>query len=402
MVGKWHLGSIIRDAAGDPVRGRSYVHETVPDWTQPIEDGPGERGFDYWYGFLQAVNNAPYKWVENDRFLYHESVWVTREKDFPHLDHVNAGGWADATRGGELLWDPFQLTRMLQDKAVNVIRNASGRSKPFFLYLTLPSPHVPTCPHPDYQGRTPHEYTDFVAEVDGVVGAVVDALRAAGSLSETLIVFTSDNGARVDKSIYSDHYGPGIVDGAELREGKASLYEAGHRVPYVVRWGDGTPEGSRVHPGLVNSELLDITDFIATVSALVGQPIPDGHAVDSVDMLPTLLGDGSDHRLRRLMITSSLRGHLAIRASDPDGTEWKLLFSTGGGANFGGAAPEGEKFDPMGSLGQGSWSRVQLYNLSTDVGERTNLLDAMLIDEGAKAKARVLQRLYQAENERAF
>ena len=395
MVGKWHLGSVVRDRSDEIVTGSSADEGNLPDWTKPIEKGPGQRGFDYWYGFLQAVNNAPYKWMENARFLHPESMFVTQEEHFPHLDHTNAGGYADASTQGDLLWDPFLLTRMLQNKAVEVIREQTAAGQPYFLYIPLPSPHVPTCPHKAYQGVTPHEYTDFVAEVDGVVGAIVGALEESGTMDETLLVFTSDNGARVDKSIYDDHFGTGVIDGVELRDGKSSLYEAGHRVPYVARW------DNRVKAGAVSAELLDVTDFMATVAAIVEQPIREGHGVDSVNMLPALTGDGSNLGLRELMINSSLRGHVSIRSIDDDGTEWKLLFSTSGGGGFGGAEPEGDRFDPMTPFDDESWSKVQLFNISADVGERDNLLAPDTIDEEAKAKAQGLQALYLSEMERA-
>jgi arylsulfatase A-like enzyme len=123
----------------------------------------------------------------------------------------------------------------LADKAVDIVRQrAAKRTQPFFLYFPLTGPHTPWMPIAPFRGKSKAgEYGDFVAQVDGVLGRVMQALEETGQARDTLLIFTSDNGAywgARDKATY-----PHLANG-NWRGMKADIWEAGHRIPFLVRW----------------------------------------------------------------------------------------------------------------------------------------------------------------------
>jgi len=393
--GKWHIGYNVRDASGELVLGATSDRRNQPDWARKIEDGPTERGFETSFGHLDALNNPPWKMFKNDYFTHPDSVWVETKDYFPEVDVVNSGGgWADANPAGRPVFRLETVTRQIQDDAVRRIEEFAGDDRPYFLYVCLNSPHVPTTPHPDVVGTTPYLYTDFVAEVDDVVGAITAQLERLGQLENSIIMFTSDNGARYDKAVLDGYNGVGWIDGQPLNGGKCSIYEGGHRVPLVAQWGD-PKNGQFTFPAdQVSNQLIDLTDVMATMAGLLKIPLSDEQAVDSWNMLPAFLGTGDWRSSRRLMINNSQQGHMAIRHIDDEGVEWKLIFSDGHGSNYGGVGPAGTKARDMFWLGRWNWSGVQLFNLTEDVGEARNLLSSGVVGPAEIAKAEELQRRY--------
>jgi arylsulfatase A len=393
--GKWHIGYNLRDESGELVLGATGDRRNQPDWDRKIEDGPTERGFETSFGHLDALNNPPWKMFENDYFTHPRSVWVETKDYFSEVDVVNGGGgWADADAANQPVFRIETVTRQIQEDAVKRIEEFTREDRPYFLYVCLNSPHVPTTPHPDVVGTTPYLYTDFVAEVDDVVGAITAQLERLGQLENSIVIFTSDNGARYDKAVLEDYNGVGWIDGQPLNGGKCSIYEGGHRVPLVAQWGD-PKNGHFIFPARrVSDQLIDLTDFIATIAGLLDIQLSDEQAVDSWNMLPAFMGTGDWRTGRRLMINNSQQGHMAIRHIDDEGVEWKLIFSTGHGSDFGGIGPAGTKAREMLWLGRWNWDAAQLFNLTRDVGETRNLLSSGVITPAAIAKTEELQRLY--------
>lgn len=394
--GKWHLGYNVRDRSGELVMGAASDRRNEPDWFRNIEDGPTERGFETSFGHLDALNNPPWKMFRNDRWTHPQSAWVETAHYFKGVDVINAGGgYADANAAGEPVFRLETVVRQIQEDAVSKIGELGRTQQPYFLFVCLSSPHVPTTPNPDVVGSTPHLYTDFVAETDDVVAAIVRQLGDTGQLENTIIAFTSDNGARVDIAVRPDHFGIGIVDGVRLRGGKCSIYEGGTRVPLVIQWGDPAHQKFNIRAGQVSPKLVDLSDLMATMASLVGASLPANQAVDSFNLLPTLLGTAIGVSERRVLITNSQEGHMAITRVDDDGTEWKLLFSSGAGSSFGGVGPVGVKARAMFDLdGRKAWHTAQLYNLTADVGEQNNLLAPEVIDDVIRKKAASIQRTY--------
>ena len=145
-------------------------------------------------------------------------------------------------------------------------------------------------PHPRYRGTSGCGVRgDVIQEFDGTVGAVMATLDRLKLADNTLLIITSDNGGIVD-----DAY----VDGAEndlnghlcngiLRGYKGSLYEGGHREPFIARW------PGKIKPGTESKELIGLVDMAGTFAAVAGCELPADGTPDSFNVLPTFFGERS-------------------------------------------------------------------------------------------------------------
>jgi arylsulfatase A len=354
-IGKWHLGMNWQDASGSHTQKKGQV-----DHSKPILEGPVARGFDYYYGD-DIINWGPYRWIENDRTL--------DPKLQPHV--------------------PVDVMPTIARKSVAYIRQRAESDKPFFLYVPLTAPHAPIVPMnttPELEATYGYgklkKYEQFIATVDWTVGQVLQALDMSGLRDKTLIVFTADNG--VSKNFASsDHISPGFQNGQPLRGQKADIWEGGHRVPLLVEW------KGKVAAASSSDEYVELVDFYATVADLLSATIADDAAEDSYSWLPILRGETRSKPLREAGVNHSLNGKFAIRQIDTDGTEWKLCFGYGSG---GFSQPKGENINPAAEIAD--LSKLRLYNLTTDPGEKKPLL----ADGGTpeqKKKARELHKLLQ-------
>ena len=165
------------------------------------------------------------------------------------------------------------ITKRYTERAVEFIRANAGGS--FFLYLAHTMPHVPLFVSEEAMGKSARGfYGDVIQEIDWSVGQVVDALKDVGIERNTLVVFTSDNGPWLKMLQHSGSSGL-------LRDGKATTYEGGMRVPAIF-WMPGT-----VTPGVVEGLGASI-DLLPTVAAMTETGTPDGVLLDGVDLTPTL------------------------------------------------------------------------------------------------------------------
>jgi arylsulfatase A len=259
-------------------------------------------------------------------------------------------GWIEAAPSfnDELILETF--TR----KAVEYINKMAAdakNGKPFFLYMPLTSPHLPHCTHPDFQGRTNcGNYGDFMEETDYRVGQVLTTLEENGLTENTLVIFSSDNGAETNYVNQRDNYGH--YSSLHFKGGKRDIYEGGHRVPFLMRWPGVIKAGSKADIPVCQS------DYLATISEIVGAQMPDDAAEDSYSLLPVLKGEKYDETLRGPVIHHSASGHFAIREG-----EWKLNMFRGSGGSF-----KPSFIDPK--EGEASY---ELYNIKNDPGETTNL-----------------------------
>ena len=289
-IGKWHLGM---DWGGTPGKENS-----IPVGTQ-LKTGPNAAGFDYFFGFTHARNIGTV--IEQDKVV------------------ANLG--------------EIEIQPLLARKTAEFLDDPTRKEKPFFLYLPICPPHTPIVPAPEFVGKSgakdlvKHDpkYGDWLYQGDWVLGQVLEALERHGLAENTLIMVSSDNGA-ADRP-----YEP-------LRASKSSIYEGGHRVPFLARW-----------PGKIKAasecgDTICLNDLMATCAEIIGEKLPDNAGEDSVSILPALLGTAKGP-VREATIHQAPNRDLAIRQGP-----WKLILAKGG--------------------------KRELYNLQTDLGETSDVAAA--------------------------
>jgi len=335
-VGKWHLG------LGFAKDGDRF------DFTAPVSDGPHTHGFEKSFVIPASLDFPPYAYIE-DGVLTEAADRTQPHSKFPAF-----------IRQGERSPD-FSMVDCLDRltrAALEFVQASAAGDRPFFLYFPLTAPHKPVLPHPRFIGATElGPYGDFVVQTDAAVGALLDGLERAGVADDTLVIFTSDNGS----FMHSRTEGPDHVDdpgtqayradrhrsNGPFRGTKADIWEAGHRVPFFVRW------PGVVEPGKVQPRTICHVDLYATLAKLIGHTRGDGEAEDSYNFLPLLLDEAAPRRPP--VVHHSVNGTFAIRVGN-----WKLVLSDGSGGR---EKPKGKPFGEP----------YTLFELSDDPGETNDL-----------------------------
>jgi arylsulfatase A-like enzyme len=246
--------------------------------------------------------------------------------------------------------------------------------KPFFLYFATHDPHVPRVPHPRFAGKSGMgPRGDAILQADWCVGEILAALDRLKRASDTLVIFTSDNGPVIDDGYKDDAVAKlgSHKPSGPFRGGKYSHFEAGTRVPFIVRW------PGRVKPG-VSDALVSQVDFLASFAALTGQKLGDADAPDSLDTMAALLGTSKVAR-RELVVQA---GGQALRID-----QWKYMDPS-----------TRAKMNTETNIELGNDSVPQLYDLAADPGEKTNLADKY--PQKVKEMEAVLQRIRQQRRSR--
>jgi arylsulfatase A-like enzyme len=215
--------------------GKWHLGHVAPFWP------PTNHGFDSFFGLPYSHDMKPLS-----LYTAGPGVEFTKEDvDFPHL------------------------TRRFFDRGLKFIEDNAQR--PFFLLLTLTAPHVPLNPNPDEHAHSQAgAYGDVVQEVDTNVGYLLAKLRKLGLERDTLVIVTSDNGP----------WFQGSAGGFRDRKGGAS-FDGGYRVPMIAR------QPGVIPAGLVSTGLAMNIDFLPTVMAWTGRPLP-GAELDGRDITPLL------------------------------------------------------------------------------------------------------------------
>jgi arylsulfatase A-like enzyme len=356
-VGKWHIGLSFFDSEGRAVSGGTMEDVRRVDFSRRIVGGPVDLGFDTFFGTACCpTTDWLYAFIENDRV----PVPPTRPLDRSVLPNHP---YAQDCREGLLAPDfPMEeVDQVFLRKSQEFLARHARESpkKPFFLFHSTQAVHLPSFAAPQFQGATragPHG--DFLHQLDGTVGTLLDALTEHGFAHNTLVIFTSDNGPEVTTTVRmrADHQ----HDGARPWRGvKRDNWEGGHRVPLLVRW------PGRITPAALSHQLVSLTDLMATIAAMLGQRLPAQAAEDSFNLLPVWLGQATGP-IRPYLLTQGFGGArtLAIRRGP-----WKYLDHPGSGGN------NYEKSAELRPLHRPDPAPASLYNLETDPGETTNLLE---------------------------
>ncbi len=350
--GKWHLGFAWPTLDGQPpkfVQGKTNV-----DFDKPVGEGPIKRGFDYYFG-MDLPNYPPYAYIENDRVQGKPTAVFAggnmQQGPNPVFGPIDS-------RPGPMIpgWKQEDVLPEITRRSVKYIEERGAKPKePFFLYFASTGPHTPVVPAKEFQGKTQvGPYGDWVHQVDYSLGQLLDALDRAKLTSNTLVIFTSDNGPEIhayERVQKFGHYSMG-----ELRGVKRDAWEGGHRVPWVARW------PGKIKPGSSSDEVICQTDLMATLAGMLGHKLPNDAAEDSYNILPAILGKKSKKPIREATVHHSANGNFAIRQG-----QWVFIDAKTGDNN---KEPEWFKKERNYSAHE---QPGELYDLSADSQERKNL-----------------------------
>ncbi|MBL9092445.1 MAG: sulfatase [Planctomycetaceae bacterium] len=315
-----------------------YATACVGKWhlgDQP-EFLPTNQGFDSYYGIPFSNDMGP--GVEGSKSNFGEALPKNRKQPTENPDEDEVGLRGNAQPPLPLLDDltvaervgpeqQAEFTKKYTERAVKFI--ADHKQGPFFLYLPHNAVHFPLYPSAEFRGRSTKENQllgDWIEEVDWSVGQVLDAVRAAGIAENTLVIFTSDNGGPLNQK----------ANNAPLRGGKSQTLEGGMRVCTLAWWPGRVPAGTET------DEITGMMDVLPTFVALAGGTVDAGRKLDGRDVSDVLLAAGdakSPHDVFHYFRGPKLE---AVRSGD-----WKLHLQHG-----------------------------ELYNLKTDIGEKTDVASA--------------------------
>jgi arylsulfatase A-like enzyme len=226
LIGKWHLG-------------------------YDFKFHPMNFGFDEFRGYVGG----------NVDYHTHVAGYGLKELDW----------WKDK----EIQNETGYTTDLLSKYATDFIER--NRGKPFYLCLAHEAPHAP------WQGRNPNSrkspaetYKEMVAVLDESVGSVIETLRNNHLETNTLVIFCSDNGPAAP---------PEFAANGRLQGKKGSMFEGGHRVPFIACW------PGVITAGTTNHQTVMTMDFLPTFARLANAKIPASHLIDGADVFPILKGD---------------------------------------------------------------------------------------------------------------
>lgn len=380
-IGKWHLGM-----------GYGKVN-----WNEEIVPSGNTVGFDYTNLIPATVDRVPTVYVENGRVVDldpSDPISVDYEKRFPGEKdalsnpelmtmpwlHGHQGTVINGIprighmQGGKAaIWDDATMADYFLGKAKDFV--SSSKDKPFFLYYGLHEPHVPRVPAERFCGASGLGCRgDAVIEADWCVGELMRHLDSLGLAENTMVIFTSDNGAVLqdgyDDRAEEDAIAAGHDPDGGLRGGKYSLYDGGTHVPFIVRW------KGHVQPAVSDAYFCQV-DLFASIGKMLGAQLPEG--LDSEDLWDVLTGkDITDGRDSQII---EAQGRLALRQGH------YMMIPAYSGANYNSTGIE------LGCNGHDT-----LWDLAQDPGQRHDLSsqDAGRVTEMKKAFLQIAGDHYQA------
>ena len=313
LIGKWHLGL-----------------ET--------ENHPCRRGFDHFHGFLGDMMDDYYT------HLRHDNNYMRRD-----FDTIVPRGHA---------------TELFTEWSVEFLRAQARSSSPFFLYLAYNAPHTPIQPPDAWVARVRErepdispqraKYIALVEHMDAGIGRVLDTLEETGQLSNTLVIYTSDNGGDMKVGAHN----------GQLRGQKGDMYEGGIRVPACAMWPGHIPEGH------VTDQVAMLMDVFPTACEVAGVPLT--HEIEGRSIWQTLQGEKQDFSERVLY--------------------W---LRREGNQRFLGQCQRAVRLGDIKLLHNSPFEPLELYNLAADSLETTNVAqtEAELFRE--------MSGLFQAETQKA-
>ncbi len=274
FTGKWHLGE--------------------SDYALPNAQGYDEMKYAFLY-HLNAYTYGDAKWFPDmDPELRAMFQRVTKgalsgDAGEPAKEDFKVNGEYTDTPAQGVVGIPF-LDAYVEKAALGFLDEAVKSDKPFFINVNFMKTHQPNLPAPEFEHKSMSKtkFADSIVELDSRIGRIMDKLRALGLDKNTLVFYTTDNGAWQD--VYPDAgYTP-------FRGTKGTVREGGNRVPAIAAW------PGKIKPNSKNHDILGGLDLMATFAAAAGVKLPEkdreGQPIifDSYDMTPALLGTGKPAR----------------------------------------------------------------------------------------------------------
>ena len=312
---------------------------------------PNKQGFDFFYGYLcQRIAHTyypPYLWRNEEKeYLTENKFFKTHEKLPADKDPDDPGSY-EPYKGKQYSFD------LMMDESVKFIRE--NRDNPFFLYFAPTIPHVSLqvpddslsefensfeeTPYKGEKGYLPQQkpraaYAAMISRLDKGVGKIISLLKELKLEEDTLVIFTSDNGATFNIGGYDPEF---FRSNGELHGAKATVYEGGIRIPMIAKW------KGKIKPGSVSNHLSAFWDFMPTICDAAGIASPK--ETDGISILSSLLDKPEKQKQHQYLYWEHEKSQQAVRMGD-----WKGLRKK----------PSGE---------------MELYNLQNDPSERTNVAD---------------------------
>lgn len=314
-IGKWHLGHL-----------PSFL--------------PTTQGFDSYFGipYSNDMTIDPENAVFAADCVFREGITIDQARKETVRHKV------PLMRGNKIIEYPTDqslLTKRYTEEAIQFIRRNQDRR--FFLYLPHTMVHIPLAASPEFLGNSGGGLLgDAVEELDWSVGQILQTLQELGIDQNTLVIFTSDNGAATGSS-------------APWRGKKASNYEGGVREPCIVRWPEKIPAGTSC------DQIAGNIDLLPTLAALAGASLPFDRILDGRN-ISSLLFESQPGPVRDVHLYFTANQTLAgIRHKN-----WKLLLIP--------APPRAAKKDDAAKGQKKQAPGPELYDLAGDPAETTNLI----------------------------
>lgn len=387
FFGKMHFGGDFFNTSGGVVRGATTPTQLAAiDYTRNFENGLRDHGFDHTFVTPDGIQGPLYAYFEDDRWAGISTLAGSGQ--IPGVD-VGANSFmktwleSDSLGHGEFITDGYgdsefdtsEHGSVLAYRARDFIDThlTTHPDTPFLLYYAAPAIHVPLTPSAagyiadGSTGLGPRG--DFVVDLDAQIGLILDRLDSSGVAGNTLVIFSSDNGGTFKAT-------DGMVTAGQrpngpLRAAKGSIYEGGHRVPLIWKWGDGTPGGSVIPPGTVCNQMVSAIDWVSSMVDLTGRMTALDQHFDSTSLLPLAFSDNPDAEppphTYLYQKTNHSPAKYGVHIRDDEGRWFYVRYRNGD-------------------------QDQELYHLDTDLGQSTNLLDGLVapgdipVDHAYKAR----------------
>lgn len=298
LIGKWHLGD-----------QKEFL--------------PTQQGFDYYYGvpYSNDTGEGRFKWRGSNQTYDQPQIPLMRNETVIEQPVVQN-----------------TLTKRYTNEATKFIRE--NKKNPFFLYYAHTMPHYPIVANEDFKGKSENGlYGDVIEEIDWSVGEITKTLEELNILENTLVIFTSDNGA---PRTYKEASNGGMSGF------KGTPMEGGNRVPMIVSWKGTLPEG------LTSNGISSLLDFLPTIAHITDIDLPQDRIIDGKNIYELFSNPEeaeSPHAFFAYYLMDQMK---AIRVGD-----WKLHL------------PLSQYIDMWAKdLGP---QKAKLYNLKDDIGEKVDL-----------------------------